>query len=89
MFQIFIMAEKHLIKISAIMCFFKDEQKLVSKGENAVESGHVKSMVFDADLRLLKGVVHASMRDREYNVEVNFCFVITVQIINTYIYHQP
>nr|CAI5853789.1 unnamed protein product [Callosobruchus analis] len=52
------------------MMFFKDEEKLISKGENAVESGHVTSLISDADLQLIRGKVHASMKDREYNVEV-------------------
>ncbi|VEN40642.1 unnamed protein product [Callosobruchus maculatus] len=47
-------------------------KNFVSKGENAVESGHVNSLVSDADLHLIRGKVHASMEDRQYNVEVEF-----------------
>nr|CAH7751589.1 unnamed protein product [Callosobruchus chinensis] len=66
------MASKYLIKLYDIVAFFKDEEKLISKGENAVGSGHVTSLVSDADLHLIRGKVHASMKDREYNVEVEF-----------------
>ncbi|KAK4882607.1 hypothetical protein RN001_005926 [Aquatica leii] len=66
------MAEKHVIKISAIISFFKDDEKLIARGENALESGHLNSTTFDADLSILRGSVHASMRDRQYSVEVSF-----------------
>ncbi|KAK4882269.1 hypothetical protein RN001_005588 [Aquatica leii] len=66
------MAEKHVIKISAIISFFKDDEKLIARGEIALESGHLNSNTFDADLSILRGSVHASMRDRQYSVEVSF-----------------
>ncbi|VEN52943.1 unnamed protein product [Callosobruchus maculatus] len=62
------MALKYVIKLHDIMAFFKDEEKLVSKRENAVESGHVNSLVSDADLHLIRGKVHASMKDRQLNL---------------------
>ncbi|XP_044745994.1 uncharacterized protein LOC123307663 [Coccinella septempunctata] len=68
----FKMASKHVIRLSEVINFFKDEDKLVKKGENAVESGHVIHMVFDSDLHVVRGKVHASMRDRQYNVEIEF-----------------
>nr|CAI5837483.1 unnamed protein product [Callosobruchus analis] len=49
----------YVIKLHDIMTFFKDEEKLISKGENAVESGHVTSLISDADLHLIRGKVHA------------------------------
>lgn len=66
------MGEKHVIKLSEIMRLFRDEEKLVSKGENAVESGHVRKMLFDSELRMIKGTIQASMRDRDYQVEVSY-----------------
>nr|CAI5852018.1 unnamed protein product [Callosobruchus analis] len=48
------MASKYVIKLHDIMMFFKDEEKLIGKGENAVESGHVTSLISDADLHLLE-----------------------------------
>ncbi|KAF5306814.1 hypothetical protein FQA39_LY00044 [Lamprigera yunnana] len=47
-------------------------KRLIAKGENSVESGHVDKMMFDLHLDILKGVVHASMRDRQYKVEIYF-----------------
>lgn len=64
------MASKHIIRLSEVMNFFKDEEKLVKRGENAVDSGHVINMLFDSDLLIIRGKVHASMKDRQYNVEV-------------------
>uniref|UniRef100_A0A6P7GYG1 Uncharacterized protein LOC114342225 n=1 Tax=Diabrotica virgifera virgifera TaxID=50390 RepID=A0A6P7GYG1_DIAVI len=66
------MAEKHVIKLSSIISFFKGEEKLISRGENAVESGHVTKVGCDGKLRILRGLVHASMRDRQYKVEIYF-----------------
>ncbi|XP_030758057.1 uncharacterized protein LOC115883790 [Sitophilus oryzae] len=63
---------KHVLKFSSIMNYFSgaDEIKLISRGENAVESNHIKSFHFVANLGLLKGEIHASMRDRVDNVQV-------------------
>lgn len=52
------------------MVFFSEEEKLVSRGENAVESNHVKDMTFDGELLIIRGNIHASMRDTIYKVEV-------------------
>nr|CAH7751835.1 unnamed protein product [Callosobruchus chinensis] len=65
------MASKHILRFSAIVNFFKEEEKLIARGENAVESGHIKDMAFDSQFMIIKGSVHASMRDRVYKVEVN------------------
>ncbi|KAJ8955921.1 hypothetical protein NQ314_006827 [Rhamnusium bicolor] len=64
---------KHVLKLSAIVEFFSDsdEKRLIARGENAVESNHIKSFHFVPELLLIRGEVHASMRDRIYNVEVN------------------
>ncbi|KAF5275329.1 hypothetical protein FQR65_LT16726 [Abscondita terminalis] len=64
------MAQKHVLKVSSLNAYFKDELKLVEKGENAMESGHVLNMVYDATLRVVKGSVHASMKDKIYKVEI-------------------
>nr|CAH7726048.1 unnamed protein product [Callosobruchus chinensis] len=47
------MASKYVIKLYNIVAFFKDE-------ENAFESGHVTSLVSDADIHPIRGKVHAS-----------------------------
>lgn len=44
--------------------------KLIEKGENAVESGHVLNMNFNDETKIIKGIVQASMKDQTYKVEV-------------------
>lgn len=60
------------ISFCIIAEFFKENMKQLQRGENAYNSGHVKSMVFDGAVSptLLKGRVQASMKDRKYEVEV-------------------
>ncbi|XP_072399541.1 uncharacterized protein [Diabrotica undecimpunctata] len=65
-----IMASKHVLKISSITEFFSNDNKIIQKGENALESNHVKKMLFDPDLLIIKGEVFASMKDKTYNVEI-------------------
>ncbi|CAH0387550.1 unnamed protein product [Bemisia tabaci] len=61
------MAIKSVIKLRHIVGFIEDEaMKLVSKGENASESQHVSEIVFDGDVRYLKGKVQASMRQKVF-----------------------
>ncbi|VEN49575.1 unnamed protein product, partial [Callosobruchus maculatus] len=64
------MASKHVLRFSAIVNYFKEEEKLIARGENAVESGHIKDMAFDSQFMIIRGSVHASMRDRIYKVEL-------------------
>lgn len=64
-------ANKHIIKLGEIVKFFKDEEKLISRGENALESGHTVSMIYDRELQAIKGKINASMKDRCYDVEVS------------------
>lgn len=68
---------KHLIKLSVIMELFKEEPKLVSRAENAVESGHVSSFTFDNSLKIIRGKIHASMKDKLYQVEVRIIYNTT------------
>lgn len=68
------MSSKHVLKLSNINEFFSNDNKVIKKGENALESNHVKKMLFDADLMVIRGEIHASMKDRTYNVEVSYSF---------------
>lgn len=61
------MALKHVLKLSGINAFL-DDNKIIRRGENALESNHVKKMDFDADLMMIKGEVLASMKNRTYSV---------------------
>lgn len=67
-------AEKRVVRINALLNFFKGEEKLISKGENAYSSGHCIERMFDPDVGIVSGKVHASMRDRKYDVKVSFLF---------------
>ena len=68
------MARKSVIKFSQINDFFKEELKLIAKGENALESGHVVSMTYTANEKMIKGCVMPSMKDASYLVEVRTFF---------------
>lgn len=63
------MAASSWIKLHCVYAFFIEEVKLVKRGENAYESGHVKECIFVNNN--LKGVVKASMKDQTYSVQVN------------------
>ncbi|CAG9773568.1 unnamed protein product [Ceutorhynchus assimilis] len=65
------MTAKHALKLSSIFAFFENDSKAIKKGENALESNHVQKMQFDAGLMIIRGQVQASMKDKEYKVEIN------------------
>ncbi|KAL4153009.1 hypothetical protein QTP88_000842 [Uroleucon formosanum] len=64
------MGTKSWIQLHSVYEFFKEEVKLVKRGENANDSGHVRECIFVNNN--LKGIVKASMRDQTYNIEVYF-----------------
>lgn len=66
------MALKHVLKLSSINEFFENDNKIIKKGENALESNHVKNMKFHPDLMLVRGECLASMKDKTYNIEVSY-----------------
>lgn len=67
------------IKLHCVHEFFKEESKLLKRGENAYDSGHVKKCVFlNNDL---KGVIKASMREQTYNVQV--ILKLTFKLVRT------
>lgn len=68
----------HVIKMSTISSFFSEEPRTLRRGENAVESNHVKNMLFDGDLLVIRGEVWASQRTKFYKVEV--CLKISMFI---------
>lgn len=57
--------------ISAIIEFFNDNKKAISKGENAVKSGHLTKCHFDASTGFIDAQVRASMKNKEYKVIVS------------------
>ncbi|XP_050516457.1 uncharacterized protein LOC126891323 [Diabrotica virgifera virgifera] len=63
------MALKHVIKLSTISGFINDN-KIIKRGENALESGHVKKMEYDRDFKIIRGEVLASMKNKSYKVSI-------------------
>ena len=57
------------LSISSLISFFGEEQKSIKKGENHYKSGHVES--FNYSQGILRGEVHASMRNKVYKVTVS------------------
>lgn len=64
------MALKHVLKLSSINAFFDNDNKIIKKSENALESSHVKKMDFDSELMIIRGEVLASMKNKSYMVSI-------------------
>ena len=58
------------ITVHSIAQFFKDDSRLILRGENALKSNHVLAVNYDGDCKRFSGKVHASMKDKAYAVEV-------------------
>ena len=58
-----------MLSIVSLISFFADEQKSIKKGENHYKSGHVES--FSYNQGILRGDVHASMKNMVYKVTVS------------------
>ena len=56
------------ITISALTSFFSDEPKSINREENHYKSGHVET--FHYSHGIIRGSVHASMKDKSYKVTV-------------------
>ena len=56
------------ITISALTSFFSDEPKSINRGENHYKSRHVESFHYSDGI--IRGSVHASMKDKSYKVTV-------------------
>ncbi|XP_072394135.1 uncharacterized protein [Diabrotica undecimpunctata] len=67
------MTSKHVLLFSAIAEFFKNDMSQLQRGENSYESGNVLKFIFDSEVfpALLKGEVRASMKNKNYSVEVS------------------
>ncbi|CAH1984505.1 unnamed protein product [Acanthoscelides obtectus] len=61
------MASKHVLKVSSINGFLDNDNRTIKKGENALESNHVKKMQFDSNLMIIRGEILASMKNKSYN----------------------
>ncbi|KAJ8930091.1 hypothetical protein NQ314_017153 [Rhamnusium bicolor] len=63
------MAGESIISMSAIFEYFKDS-RVIRRGENSVKSRFIQNVVYDDDLHMIRGGVHASMKQKIYNVEI-------------------
>lgn len=64
------MAKNHPLKLSAINTYFTNNKRLLDRGENSFESGHVVKLDFDSAAMTIRGSVLASMKNKTYNVKV-------------------
>jgi len=60
-----------VISIGALVKFFEGEEKLIGRGENAVKSNHIVSVMYDDRTGMMTEDVQASMRNKSYKVEVS------------------
>lgn len=68
------MATNHAIKFNIIAKFFRENNRQLARGEIAYTDGHVIKMTFDGTVQpaMLRGVVQASMKSKNYAIEVSF-----------------
>lgn len=64
------------VPLATIMEMFKDEPKIISRGENSLNSGHIINVEYDGTLKVLRGQVKASMKNLKYNVEVKLPYFL-------------
>ncbi|KAL5238862.1 hypothetical protein ACI65C_006272 [Semiaphis heraclei] len=65
------MTSNSIIKISSIISFINDT-KIFSKGENSFECGYMVNFNYLHDVGILSGQVHASMKNKLYDVKIFF-----------------
>jgi len=58
------------VSVFSIVKYFEDDIKLIKRGENALKSGHVRSFMFDDGVGIIRAKVHASMKNKLYDVQV-------------------
>ena len=57
------------VTIVSLVSFFAEEKRSIERSENHYRSDHVESFAY-ADA-VIKGTVHASMKNKSYNVMVS------------------
>lgn len=62
--------EKSTVKLASVMIFFKNEEKLISKAENSLNSGYLLSFKYNSENGSMNASVRASMKDKVYDVKV-------------------
>jgi len=64
------MAGNHILSISSISEYFKDNIKQLKRGEIAYKDGHVLKIPADLDLNIIVGEIKPSMRNDKYKVKL-------------------
>ena len=69
-----------ILSFYKISKFFEGELKLLERGEIALKSSHLQSFFYEPSSATISGQVHASMKEKLYNVQVSSvcmcaCFV--------------
>ena len=57
------------VTIGSLVSFFAEKKRSITRGENHYRSDHIESFVY-AD-GVIRGTVHASMKNKSYNVTVS------------------
>jgi len=60
------------VSIYNIVEYFANEIKLVKRGENALNAGHVTNFTSDDSVGVVNAKVHSSMKNKLYDVEVRY-----------------
>ena len=61
-----------VVSMADIANFFEGETKQLKRGENSYSSNRLANFIFDDSTGHMTAKVHASMRDRSYDVQVRF-----------------
>lgn len=64
------MAGNHILSISSISEYFKDNVKQLKRREIAYKDGHVLKIQADLDLNIIVGEIKPSMRNDKYKVKL-------------------
>lgn len=57
------------LSIASLVSFFDGEEKSIDRGENHVKSDHMEAFSYSAGV--LRGEIHASMKQKAYKVTVS------------------
>lgn len=66
------MAEKHIFTLTSIIeyCAKAENPNLFSKGEKSYNAGRVTAFNFNAELKIIGGIVEASFKKQKYKVKI-------------------
>lgn len=58
-----------MLSIVSLLSYFSEDKKSIKKGENHYKSDHVESFTYNRGI--LRGDIHASMKNKVYKVTVS------------------